>query len=119
MTVLEAIHEFDSLKPNTYSQEQKITWLDRLDRFILSTILSRYEEGEALTAEEGDPDRQLLMEEPFTQGYIHWLESKVHYFNEEMDRYNSAVMKFRAIFEDYQRSLHEKKRVNTAGTFRY
>ena len=39
MTVLEAIHEFDSLKPNTYSQEQKIQWLDRLDSFIRSGIL--------------------------------------------------------------------------------
>lgn len=119
MTVLEAISEFDSLKPNTYSQEQKICWLDRLDSFIRSTVLSRYPGVSLDLLKLGDPQRELLMGGSFQEAYLYWLESKIHYFNEEQERYNGAVRMFRAIFEDYQRSLVTKNLPSSPGNFRF
>ena len=119
MTALEAIHEIDTLKPNTYSQEQKLLWLDRLDTFIQKSILNRYPGRKAPTPVQGDPDRMLLMEPPFDEGYLHWMESKIHYFNEEIDRYNGAIRLFRGIFEDYQRKLNEGAMPENPGSFRY
>ena len=119
MTVMEAIHEIDCLKPNTFSQEQKIQWLDRLDSFIRSYLLSRYPKKKMDLLNLGDPDRELLMEAPFDEGYLHWLESKIHYYNEEIDRYNSAVRMFRSLFEDYQRQLHQQEDPENPGVFRF
>ena len=119
MTVLEAIQEIDSLKPNAYPQAQKVVWLDRLDQFIQRSVLDRYPQRAAeVTFETGDPERELLMPVPFDQGYLHWLESKIHYFNEEIDRYNSAVRMFRSVFEDYQRELHRRAEPSAPGPFR-
>lgn len=119
MTALEAIQELDSLKPNAYTQTQKMVWLDRLDQFIQRSVLDRYPDRAADTAlEMGNPERELLMPPPFDQGYLHWLESKLHYFNEELDRYNSAVRMFRAVFEDYQRELHRRAQLPVPGPFR-
>ena len=119
MTVLEAIHAFDSLKPNAYSQEQKITWLDRLDSFVRVRILEAYPRLDCPPFTPGDPDRALLMQEPFTDAYIHWLESKVHYYNEETDRYNDAVRMFRGVFEDYQRDLIQRNAPKNPGVFQF
>ena len=119
MTVLEAISEFDSLKPNTYSQEQKIRWLDRLDSFIRSSILSRYPGTKLDLLKLGDPRRELIMGGSYQEGYLYWLESKIHYFNEEQERYNGAVRMFRAVFEDYQRSLISEKGPNSPGKFKF
>ena len=118
MTVMEAIHEIDCLRPNTFSQEQKIQWLDRLDSFVRAMILTRYPAKKADLLNLGDPDRVLLMEAPFDEGYLYWLESKIHYFNEEIDRYNSAVRMFRNLFEDYQRHLHQQAEPESPGVFK-
>lgn len=117
MTVLDAIHEIDSLKPNPYSQEQKIQWLDRLDCFIRCSVLDRYSGLKIDLVGLGDPDRTLLMEAPFDEGYLHWLESKIHYYNEETDRYNAAVRMFRACFEDFQRELNRREVPENPGIF--
>ena len=119
MTVLKAIHELDSLRPNSYSQEQKIQWLDRLDSFIRSSILSRYPEAKADLLNLGDPERELLMKDPYDEAYLYWLLSRIHYFNEEIDRYNAAVRLFRAGFEDYQRDLLQKQMPENPGLFRF
>ena len=119
MTVLEAIHEFDSLKPNSFSQEQKIRWLDRLDSFILTSVFRCYPSRKNTHFTPGDPERILLMEGPGEEAYLHWLESKVHYFNEETERYNSAVRMFRSLFEDYQRQLNQEEIPENPGIFRF
>ena len=119
MTVLEAIHELDSLKPNTYSQQQKMQWLDRLDGFLCRAVLSRYPDRKQCELKPGDPDRELVMQAPFDEGYLYWMESKIHYFNEEIDRYNASVRMFRHSFEDFQRALHQCSEPEDSGNFRY
>lgn len=108
MTALEAIAELDSLLPNSYTQEQKLRWLDRLDAFLQVSVLDRYP-GRTGDFAGGDVDRGLLMPEPFSEAYVHWLESKVHYCNQEIDRYNEAMGMFRGLLEDYQRELHRRE----------
>ena len=119
MTALEAIHELDSLKPNTFSQEQKLQWLDRLDSFLYETVLKRYGDLKAAAPVPGNPDRELLMEAPFDEGYLHWMESKIHYFNEEIDRYNAAVRMFQSVFEDFQRHVNRIHSPENPGVFRF
>ena len=116
MTALEAIAEFDTLRPNSFSQEQKLRWVYRLEGFIEKAVRDRYPD---LTKPETleDPNRELWMTGPFAEGYLHWMEAKVHYFNQEIDRYNSAMGMFRGFFEDYQRELHRRSALAQALDF--
>ena len=59
------------------------------------------------------------MKAPFDEGYLHWLESKIHYYNEEIDRYNAAARMFRSVFEDYQRQLQQSAEPENPGLFRF
>ena len=43
MTVLEAINRLDAIKPNSYSQSEKIKWLSTLDGIIKSEIMDTHE----------------------------------------------------------------------------
>ena len=118
MTALEAIAEFDRLRPNSFPQEQKLRWLTRLDAFLQKSLLDRYP-AKAGDVPQEDPDRELLIPDPFAEAYLHWMEAKVHYFNQEIDRYNSAMGMFRGLMEDYQRELHRREALAPGEDYRF
>ena len=43
MKIIEAIQKVDALKPNNYSQEDKIKWLSTLDGVIKREIIDTHE----------------------------------------------------------------------------
>ena len=43
MTIIEVINQIDALKPNNYSQEDKIKWLSTLDGIIKREIIDTHE----------------------------------------------------------------------------
>lgn len=43
MTIIEVINQIDALKPNTYSQEDKIKWLSTLDGIVKREIIDTHE----------------------------------------------------------------------------
>ena len=118
MTVLEVIQEFDSLKPNGFTQEQKLRWLDRLDLFLQKTVLDRYPKR-SQEIRTGELQREVRLEMPFSEGYIYWLEAKVRYFSQDVEGYNSAMSMFRGILEDWQRQLHRQEDLEKAEDYRF
>ena len=46
MTIIEAINRADRLKPNTYSQQDKVNWLSTLDGIVKKEIIDTHEGGE-------------------------------------------------------------------------
>ena len=46
MTIIEAINRVDSVKPNTYSQQDKVHWLSNLDGVVKREIIDTHEGGE-------------------------------------------------------------------------
>lgn len=106
MTLREAIDRTDSLKHNTYTNAEKVDWLNRLEGLIKTQIFDTHE-GETLHFdgydEATDMDMELLVEAPYDEIYIHWLESKIDYYNGEIARYNNSAMMYQAAYDAYQR----------------
>lgn len=102
MTIIEAINKIDSLKPNTYSQPEKIKWLSTLDGIIKLEIIDKYEgveeEGFAEYTEDTPLTTELLVPAPFDDIYILFLESRIHYANEEYGKYNNATAEYNAAY---------------------
>lgn len=116
MTIMEAINQTDVFKPNTYSQEQKISWLSQIDRKIRLNILDTHANGpeEVFTGytTETDQDTELLVAAPFDVLYLRWLEAQIDYHNGEIKRYNISIGMFNAeyeAFENYYRRNHMPK----------
>lgn len=105
MTIIEAINRADSLFQNTYSREDKVHWLSRLDWMVKRHIIANHE-GDSTEFVGYDPetplDTVLLIPAPYEEAYIHWLEAQIAYTNGEYKKYNNAITTFNTEFEAYK-----------------
>lgn len=105
MTIMEALHRVDTLKPNGYSNPEKIKWLSILDGIIKTEIIDRHEGGDAVIFEGYEEDeeltRVLLVPAPYDEIYIHWLEAQIDYTNGEYDKYENSNTMYNSSYTAY------------------
>lgn len=104
MTVKEAIDKIDQLKPNAFSEEEKVAWLSELDGLVQREIFAgRGDSAADFTGyDAGTPGTTpLLVPEPYTAVYLHWLESKIDYWNGELNKYNNASAMFNLAYQRF------------------
>lgn len=105
MTVIEAISKLDARKFNTYDQETKVGWLSALDARVKNIVAAHEgDDGTVFSGYNADEDlhRQLLVQEPFDDLYIHYMEAQIDLGNGEGDGYNAAITLYNALFSDFR-----------------
>lgn len=107
MTIMDALYRIDELKPNSYSQPEKIKWLSSLDGVIKSEIIDTHEGGEdkAFSGydEYADLSTVLLVPAPYDDIYLKWLEAMIDYTNGEYGKYNNSLVAYNDAYDLYQR----------------
>lgn len=107
MTIIEAINKIDSLKPNSYTQEDKIKWLSILDGIIKKEIIDTHEGGEDVTFEGYEPDTEvttvLLVPSPYDDVYVKWLEAQIDYTNGDTAKYNNSMAMYNTAYSSFER----------------
>lgn len=107
MTIIEAINRIDSLKPNNYTQEEKIAWLSTLDGNIKKEIIDTHEGAENVTFNGYDAetalDTVLLVPAPYDDVYIKWLEAQIDYVNGETKRYTNSMIMYNTALSAFAR----------------
>lgn len=105
MTIIEAISRIDSLKHNTYTQSDKVTWLSRLDAMVKQHIIDTHE-GDDVTFtgydDSTDLQTELLIPAPYDEVYLRWMEAQIDYHNGEYEKYNNAIEMFNTDYVGYQ-----------------
>ena len=105
MTIIESISHVNALKPNGYSQDEKVRWLSVIDGMIKRDIIDTHEGGESVSFDGYDDTtpltRELLAKHPFDEMYIKWLEAQIDYYNGEYKKYNNGISIFNSIYENY------------------
>ena len=123
MKIIEAINQTDSLKPNTYSVKQKILWLSQLESMVKRLVIDTHEGGEKIPfdgfTENTDTQTVLFMPAPFDVAYLYWLEAQIHYANEDLDMYNSAMGMFHSVFATFKAHYKQTHTGRNAGRFRF
>ena len=106
MKIIEAINRIDSLKHNTYSNNEKLAWLSRLDSMVKRLIIDTHEDGEDITFtgydDRTDMETEMLVQAPFDEVYLKWLEAQIDYTNGEYGKYNNAIVMFNTSWKEYQ-----------------
>ena len=119
MTIIEAIGMIDTLKPNTYSQEDKIKWLSNLDMSIKKEIIDTHEGGEAIEFNGYDVntplDTELLAEAPYDEMYVFCLEAQIDYANGEYGKYNNSKTAFNSTLSSFHNYYNRKHMPLTQG----
>ncbi len=107
MTIIEAINQIDSLKPNSYSQSDKVRWLSRLDGKVQKDIINTHEGGNEIAVTKYDEQTrtstELLIPHPYDEAYILWLEAQIDYANGEYAKYNNSITTFNEAYEQFER----------------
>lgn len=114
MTIIEAIALVDNLKPNTYTQDDKIRWLSKLDGVVKAEIIDTHQGGSEVAFrgyDETTPlDTVLLVPAPYDDIYRFWLEAQIDYTNADYDKYNNSITAYNtayAAFERYYNRTHK------------
>jgi hypothetical protein len=105
MKIIDAITRLDALKFNTYTQNDKLDWLSRLDNMVKKQIIDTHEGADSVNftgyTEDTDIHTELLIPAPYDEAYLRWMEAQIDYHNGEYDKYNNAIIMFNTIFEAY------------------
>ena len=105
MTIMEAIYRIDEVKPNSYSQSEKIKWLSSLDGVIKSEIIDTHEGGEDVVFKGYDENSDLavvlLVPAPYDDIYLRWLETQIDYANGEYGKYNNSIAMYNTAYTAY------------------
>lgn len=119
MTIMGAINHLDAVKPNGYSQTEKIKWLSTLDGIVKAEIIDTHEGGEGVTFKGYDDTtaltQELLIPHPYDDVYIKWLESQIDYANGEYGKYNNSITMYNTAYtayEKYYNRTHKPKAMN-------
>lgn len=116
MTLIEVINRIDVLKPNAYSQLEKVKWLSTIDGIIKTEIIDTHEGAEEVTFNGYDENTllttELLVPAPYDDVYLRWLDAQIDYANGEYARYNNAVQAYNdaySVFERHYNRTHMPK----------
>lgn len=135
MTPNKAIEIVDRLKPNAYSEEDKLRWINELegmakrlvfqwDETYLKELKAQFE-SEQITEEEykelvaktkpyvypDDMDTELLITDPFDDVYTLFLDAKIDYHNREYGNYNNSAMMFESRYNEFKKAYIREHRV--------
>ena len=109
MTLNEILARVDDETPNQYETALKAAWVEEIDRKILrEIILAREEQNDGFRREIGryNPENGekiiLILPDEFSGIYTRYLETKIHYHNAEMSKYNAAVSLFNTQYEEFR-----------------
>lgn len=122
MKIIEAIDRIDGLKHNTYSYNEKVAWLSRLDSMVKRLIIDTHEGGEEVTFEgyndNTDILTELLVPAPFDEMYIRWLEAQIDYANGEYGKYNNSILMYQTAYDGYS-NYYNRNHMPKSGKIKY
>lgn len=119
MTINEAIQALDSSKHNAYSRTEKIAWLDRLDRQV-KLFMDGYAAPPAFAGYTPDTpgEQTLLLESPFDEAYLHYMQGQIDYQNGEFARFNNAISLHSAVMAAFE-NHYNRTHMPLGGSLRY
>jgi len=110
MTIMGAINHIDAVKPNGYTQDDKIRWLSILDGTVKTEIIDTHEGSESVTfrpySESTPLVTELLIPAPYDDVYIKWLEAQIDYASGEYDKYNNSITMYNAAYAAFEKHYH-------------
>lgn len=103
MTLKECIAKIDELKPNEYLESAKIDWINEVEGIVLEGIINKAKENPEsfVPYTEDDLDKELKVEEPYSELYLKYVFAQIDFNNAEIQRYNNSVSMYNASYQRY------------------
>ena len=103
MTANEAIDRTDALKPNAVTRDQKLAWLNQLDRLAFNEVILTHAHEEGITFKPYTKGtEELLMAAPYDEVYHHYLSMQIDLASREIGMYNNNKTLFNSAYLTWQ-----------------
>lgn len=121
MKIQEAIIQCDDLKPNQYSQLDKIRWLNDVESQIKAEIIDTHKNSEEIDFngydENTDHNTELIAKAPYSDLYVKYLMSQIDFTNGEFDRYNNSALMFNVAYQSFANNYNKNNMPLNKGKF--
>lgn len=110
MTINEVLNEVDNIaKNNAIDREQKIKWLDRLDKSIFNDLL-QYKENQIEVFDgysvDTDEDTKLLVISPYDELYVYYILAQINLVQQEVKYYNNNISVYEELYRNYRNYIN-------------
>lgn len=104
MTIKEAIERADKTKPNAFSNDDKVQWLNEVEGMVQTQVFL-FAPAQIITygAYDDEKNTSLLVTPPHDKIYPAYLVAMIDYHNGEYDRYQNTHQMFNAHFGEFMR----------------
>lgn len=120
MTARELLTTIDQMRPNAFTDGEKLQFLNTIEGRIYTEILNRAE-GNDLTFvpfREGEEEKELIVKIPYTDIYIYYMAAMIDFYNGDSSRYNDTMVLFNNVWDEYAayyRENNKPKQTNLHG----
>ena len=95
MTINDALLMVDEIKPNAFTNAQKVFWLNSLEQTLCTEVfLMDPKELPKHRLSTDDLDQPMMLMPPYDDLYIMWLEAKIDEANGEYTKYMNTMQIF-------------------------
>lgn len=105
MRIEDVLAEVDETKPSQYDDSLKIQWISRLEGKIYQDVYLTHEsdrEWEFSGYTQDDMCAELFVDDTYADLYKYYLFAMIDFHNQEIDRYNNAMIMFNASLDDFK-----------------
>lgn len=102
-TIRDVIARVDEMKPNAFSQAQKLYWLAQLDGRVAADVMLMHisDIQQFHYRYPDDLDRELLVSFPHEEIYDYWLQAKIDEANGEDNKYLNTMEACNAAWDNF------------------
>ncbi|MGF6376850.1 hypothetical protein M2140_001928 [Clostridiales Family XIII bacterium PM5-7] len=112
MKVGEVLAHVNEVKPNPYTQELLLGWLNDIEAKIQTEALETKPEGVHIYELPQDLDAEMILPRPYDECYKLYVQAQIDFALQEFGTYNNTMQMFNAAFNEakkYYVSTREKK----------
>ncbi|MBP3410075.1 MAG: hypothetical protein J6M10_03670 [Clostridia bacterium] len=113
MTIAEAISRVDEIKPNRFTQKQKIEWLENIEGQIYQEMVLPNENPGKICFDgfpaDVDVGTKLIAPAPYDEVYVLYLQCRIDLGNAELKKYNNSMLMFNSAYatlKDWWKRAH-------------
>lgn len=120
MKIRELFANIDQMRPNAFTDREKLYFLNTIEGRIYKEILQKAEGDDSVfqVFQEGEEERELIVPIPYTDIYLYYLAAMIDFYNGDSSRYNDTMVLYNQAWEDfaaYYRQTHKPKQINLTG----
>lgn len=102
MTVNDAIAKVKDRKPNAYSDESLVDWLNECEAMVQREIMLTVPDEIIQYDYPDDLDKELILPRPYDALYVSYIKMMIEYTQEEYNAYNNTNVMYQTQYQAAQ-----------------